>query len=100
MIYVGIRRPNWYIFYLYVLLWIGIADLFKMIYTIPPWKINWSGINPDSDTDKNNKSKPKSENSESKTEQKQNQVSDKPKKKIMNKIFDDVDSDSDSDELP
>ena len=69
-----------------------------MIYNIPPWKINWSGINPDADTDKINK--PKSENPESKTKSKQNQVSDKPNKKIMNKIFDDVDSDSDSDESP
>ena len=41
MLYVGIRRPAWYIFYLYVLLWVGIADLLKIVYNHPPWKMEW-----------------------------------------------------------
>lgn len=82
MLYVGIRRPRWYVFYLYVLLWVGLADLFKMIYNYPPWKMEWPKLD-DMDDPK------------SKTNHKKNPVS-KPKKGVMDKIFDDVDSDTES----
>lgn len=82
MLYVGIRRPKWYIFYLYVLLWVGLADLFKIVYEYPPWKLEWPKLE-DMDDPK------------SKTIHKKNPVS-KPKKGVMDKIFDDVDSDTES----
>ena len=87
MIYVGIRQPAWYLFYLYVLLWIGILFLSKMIYETPPWKVDWlpeinemekkGDASPDADDEDNPRPRPKKGN--------------------LDKIFDDVDSDEEED---
>jgi hypothetical protein len=53
-----------------------------MIYNYPPWKMEWPKLD-DMDDPK------------SKTNHKKNPVS-KPKKGVMDKIFDDVDSDTES----
>jgi hypothetical protein len=84
MVYVGIRKSPWYLFYLYSLLWIGIVFLSKMVYDTPPWKVHWlpeiaemhkkGDASPDLDTKPTKKSK------------------------YLDKIFDDVDSDSETED--
>ena len=89
MIYVGIREPAWYLFYLYVLLWIGIIFLFQMMYETPPWKVNWF-----SEIDEMKKKGDASPLDEKEDDDKTAITSTKPSR-YLDKIFEDVDSDDD-----
>ena len=86
MLYVGIRQPAWYLFYLYALLWIGIYFLSQMMYESPPWTLNWMAeVN---EMQKKGDASPEDPDQTDAT---------KPAKKSKNldKIFDDVDTDDD-----
>ena len=91
MIYVGIRQPAWYLFYLYALLWIGIYFLFQMIYESPPWTLDWFA--------ELNVMKKKGDASPLDADADKTTVKlVKKKSKNLDKIFDDVDTDDDEDE--
>jgi hypothetical protein len=91
MVYVGIRQPAWYLFYLYALLWIGIISLSKMVYESPPWTLDWLA--------ELNEMKKKGDASP--TDDDADKATTKPvkkKSKNLDKIFDDVDTDDEGSE--
>jgi len=92
MLYVGIRQPAWYLFYLYALLWIGIYFLFQMIYESPPWTLDWFA--------ELNEMKKKGDASPTADADADKATANKPVKKNnhLDKIFDDVDTDDDEDQ--
>ena len=91
MVYVGIRQPAWYLFYLYALLWIGIISLSKMVYESPPWTLDWlAELN---EMEKKGDASP--------TDAADDAAATKPvkkKSKNLDKIFDDVDTDDEGSE--
>jgi len=92
MVYVGIRQPAWYLFYLYALLWIGIYFLSQMMYESPPWTLDWMA--------EVNEMQKKGDASPPDAADQTAAAPNPPKKKSKNldKIFEDVDTDDEEDE--
>ena len=90
MVYVGIRQPAWYLFYLYALLWIGIYFLSQMMYESPPWTLDWMAeVN---EMQKKGDASPTDADADAATKPV------KKKSKNLDKIFDDVDTDDEGSE--
>ena len=93
MVYVGIRQPAWYLFYLYALLWIGIIYLSKLVYEFPPWTLDW--LAELKEMEKKGDASPTDADADKATAK---PTTTKKKSNHLDKIFDDVDTDDDEDE--
>jgi hypothetical protein len=95
MVYVGIRQPAWYLFYLYALLWIGIYFLSQMMYESPPWTLDWMAeVN---EMQKKGDASPMDAADDS-DDAAATKHTTKKKSKNLDKIFEDVDTDDDEDD--